>query len=121
METAIKIVMLVLIMMARGEAKTDLENLVMEMRMEINELRNENIQMKKDLANTKEYMARDLADTKEDLGRDLANTKEDLVNTKEDLANTKEDLLTKDQELGKMCLPQGRPPFSTSCGYQGLY
>jgi hypothetical protein len=125
-------------MMTRGEAKDDLENIVKEMRMEMNErfalneeklleLKTENLQLNEDLVNTYEDLTNtkeDLANTKEDLTKakeeltnskeDLTNTKEDLTNTNEDLTNTKEDLL--DTKIDVSFLKE--PPFFHACGYQ---
>eukprot|EP00091_Calanus_sinicus_P024185 TRINITY_DN8534_c0_g2_i2.p1 TRINITY_DN8534_c0_g2~~TRINITY_DN8534_c0_g2_i2.p1 ORF type:complete len:253 (-),score=70.90 TRINITY_DN8534_c0_g2_i2:120-878(-) len=122
MDTLIKIGMVVgMIMMTKGEASEDLENVVKEIRLEMNqrfalneektqrellELRFENIQLKEDLIITK----KDLANTKDN----LENTNEDLANAMEELTNTKEDLI--DTKLDVSFLKE--PPFFHACGYQ---
>jgi hypothetical protein len=107
---ATTILVVIFMLVTRGEAKDDLENIVKEMNErltlteeklketqgELLELKNENVQLKDD----------------------LLNTKEDLLNTKEDLINTKEDLQTKDQELEMDVSFLKEPPFFHVCGFQ---
>jgi hypothetical protein len=108
MESTILVVIIMLV--ARGEAKEDMENIVKEMQMQMNvgfercvlteekllELKTENVQLKERMKITEEA----------------------LINTKEDLANTKEDLLTKDQELEMDVSFLKEPPFFHACGYK---
>merc|ERR1711892_976926 len=134
MKTAIKIIIMVIFMMTPGEANDDLENIVKEMRMEMNE-------MKGCLAFTKENLKATQAELvelktnymelKEGLKiaeDDLKLTKDDLTANQDDLTNTNaklddltsflDDQISKDHELERDVSILREPPFIHSCGYQ---
>merc|ERR1711892_1621336 len=142
MKTAIKIIIMVIFMMTPGEANDDLENIVKEMRMEMDEmkgclaftkenlkatqaelveLKTNHMELKEDLKIAKDDLKltatkEELTATKEELK--LTATKEELklTATKEELSATRDDLTSKDHELERDVSIIRNPPFIHSCG-----
>merc|ERR1711892_408038 len=136
MKTAIKIVMVGIFMMTQGEAKDELENIVKEMRMEVNEMKScleatkaEMVELKIKNMELKERLETAEGDLKLTATKDdLTATKDDLINTKDDLTTTNlklddltsfvDDLMSKDLELERDVSIISNPPFIHSCGYK---
>merc|ERR1711892_210495 len=141
MKTAIKIIIMVIFMMTPGEANDDLENIVKEMRMEMNEMKGclaftkenlkatqaELVELKTNYMELKEVLRiaeDDLKLTKDDLTAnkdDLTATKDELTTTNaklDDLTSLVDDLTSKDHELERDVSIIRNPPFIPSCGHR---
>merc|ERR1711892_472505 len=113
MKTAIKIVMVGILMMTQGEAKNELENIVKEMRMEVNDIKSCLDATKAELVElkTKNTELKERLETAEDVLK-LTATKDDLTATNLKL----DDLTSKDHELERDVSIIRNPPFIHSCG-----
>merc|ERR1711892_657507 len=108
MKTAIKIVMVGIFMMTQGEAKDELENIVKEMRMEVNDMKSCLEATKAELVELKikNMELKERLETAEDVLK-LTATKDDLNTTNLKL----DDLISKDHELERDISIIRNPPF----------
>merc|ERR1711892_678799 len=113
MKTAIKIVMVGILMMTQGEAKNELENIAKEMRMEVNDIKSCLDATKAELVElkAKNMELKERLETAEDVLK-LTATKDDLTATNLKL----DDLTSKDHELERDVSIIRNPPFIHSCG-----
>ena len=119
-----KIVLVVLIMMNVGEAKDDLENIVMELNRRIALMEAKQMKTQEELKKTqpelhalknKDIQLEERIRINED---DISATKDDLGATKDGLACTKEGLKMNDHALERDISLLKNPPFFHACGYQ---
>ena len=120
MKTAIEIFIVGIFMMTPGETKDDLENIVKEMRMEVNEIKSclEATQAELVELKTKNMELKERLETAED-DLKLTATKDDLTTTNvqlDDLTSFMDDLISKDHELERDVSIIRNPPFIHSCG-----
>ena len=114
-----KTVLVVFMVMNMRQAREDMENIVMEMRMELNAVNKCLAKTEENLMETREELRKvkeELKSKSVQLEEHIKMTKEDQKNTNEGLFNNMDALKTKDLQLDREVSFLREPPFFHACG-----